>query len=38
MDSKAIIGAGVVGCAAARNLSRYNLDVKIIEKTDMISP
>ena len=32
-----IIGAGVVGCAAARNLSRYNLDVKIIEKTEDVS-
>ncbi len=32
-----IIGAGVIGCAAARNLSRYNLDIKIIEKTEDVS-
>ena len=32
-----IIGAGVVGCAAARNLSRYNFDVKIIEKAEDVS-
>ncbi len=32
-----IIGAGVVGCAAARNLSRYDFDVKIIEKAEDVS-
>lgn len=36
MDSKiydaAIIGAGVIGCAAARELRRYNLDVTVLER------
>lgn len=29
-----IIGAGILGCFAARNLSRYRLDVAVIEKKD----
>ncbi len=27
-----IIGAGVTGCSIARNLSRYRLDIKVLEK------
>ena len=27
-----IIGAGVVGCAAARELSRYDLDILVIDR------
>ena len=27
-----IIGAGVVGCAAARQLSRYDIDITVVEK------
>ena len=26
-----VIGAGVVGCAVARELSRYNLNVTVLE-------
>ncbi|GAI48099.1 unnamed protein product [marine sediment metagenome] len=29
-----IIGAGVVGCAIARELSKYKLDVAVLEKED----
>lgn len=32
MIDVAIIGAGVIGCAAARELSRYALDVRLLEK------
>ncbi|NCC67017.1 MAG: FAD/NAD(P)-binding oxidoreductase [Clostridia bacterium] len=32
MIDVAIIGAGVIGCAAARELSRYVLDVRVLEK------
>ena len=32
MKDVTIIGAGVVGCAIARELSRYDLDVLVIEK------
>ena len=28
-----IIGAGVVGCAAARHLSRYDVDITVLEKS-----
>mgnify|MGYP001081700516 FL=1 len=27
-----VIGAGVVGCSIARELSKYNLDVLVVEK------
>ena len=30
----AVIGGGVVGCAAARELSRYELSVCLLEKTE----
>lgn len=29
-----IIGAGILGCFAARHLSRYNLDIAVIEKRE----
>ena len=29
-----IIGAGAVGCAIARELSRYQLDVTVVEKNE----
>ena len=32
-----IIGGGVVGCGVARELSRYNLSIALLEKTDDIS-
>ncbi|MCR5442005.1 MAG: FAD-dependent oxidoreductase, partial [Lachnospiraceae bacterium] len=32
MKDVTIIGAGVVGCAIARELSRYDLDVAVFEK------
>ena len=32
MQDVTIIGAGVVGCAIARELSRYDLDVAVFEK------
>jgi len=32
-----IIGGGVVGCAVARELSRYSLNIALLEKTDDIS-
>lgn len=32
-----IIGAGVVGCAVARRLSRYCLDVVVLEKAEDVS-
>ena len=32
MIDVAIIGAGVIGCAIARELSRYNLDICVFEK------
>jgi len=32
-----IIGGGVIGCAIARELSRYNLDIVVLEKGEDIS-
>ncbi len=32
MEDVIIIGAGVTGCAVARELSRYNLKIKVLEK------
>ena len=32
-----IIGAGVVGCAAARQLSRYDIDITVVEKEGDVS-
>ena len=32
MNDIVIIGAGVVGCAIARELSRYNLNIKVVDK------
>ncbi|MEW9124039.1 MAG: NAD(P)/FAD-dependent oxidoreductase [Thermotaleaceae bacterium] len=32
-----IIGAGVIGCAIARELSKYNLDICILEKEEDVS-
>ena len=32
-----VIGAGVVGCAIARELSKYKLDVLVIDKNEDIS-
>lgn len=32
-----IIGAGVVGCALARQLSQYNLEVILVDKSDDVS-
>lgn len=33
----AVIGAGVIGCAVARELSRYKLDIAVIEKAEDVS-
>ena len=32
-----VIGAGVVGCAIARELSKYKLDVLVIDKIEDVS-
>ena len=32
-----VIGAGVVGCAIARELSKYKLDVLVIDKNEEVS-
>ena len=32
MNDVVIIGAGVIGCAIARELSRYNLNIKVVDK------
>ncbi len=32
-----IIGAGIVGCAAARQLSRYDIDITVVEKEGDVS-
>ncbi|HFE9683212.1 TPA: NAD(P)/FAD-dependent oxidoreductase [Clostridium perfringens] len=32
-----VIGAGVVGCSIARELSKYNLDVLVVEKNSYVS-
>lgn len=32
-----VIGAGVVGCAIARELSKYKLDVLVIDKNEDVS-
>ncbi|MDX9800994.1 MAG: NAD(P)/FAD-dependent oxidoreductase [Spirochaetia bacterium] len=37
MNSVCIIGAGVVGCAIARELSKYELDITILEKENDVS-
>ncbi|MBQ8598501.1 MAG: FAD-dependent oxidoreductase, partial [Oscillospiraceae bacterium] len=34
MYDVAIIGAGVVGCAAARYLSRYDIKICVLEKAE----
>lgn len=37
MDRVCIIGAGVTGCAIARELSRYELDISVLEKEHDVS-
>lgn len=37
MKDVVIIGAGIVGCSIARELSKYNLDVAVIDKNQDIS-
>ena len=37
MNKICIIGAGVVGCAIARELSRYELDITVLEKENDVS-
>ena len=32
-----VIGAGVVGCSAARELSKYNLDIAVLERREDVS-
>ena len=32
MKDVVIIGAGIVGCSIARELSRYNLEILVIDK------
>ena len=32
-----VIGAGVVGCAIARELSKYNLDVLVVDKNEDVA-
>ena len=34
MKDVIIIGAGVAGCAAAREISRYNADILVLEKEE----
>lgn len=37
MTDVIVIGAGVVGCSIARELSKYNLDVLVIDKNDDVA-
>ncbi|GAA0094591.1 FAD-dependent oxidoreductase [Clostridium perfringens] len=37
MKNIIVIGAGVVGCSIARELSKYNLDVLVVEKNSDVS-
>lgn len=37
MNDVIIIGGGIVGCSIARELSKYNLDVILLEKLDDVS-
>ena len=37
MKDVVIIGAGIVGCSIARELSKYNLDVSVIDKNQDVS-
>lgn len=37
MDDIVIIGAGVVGCAIARELSKYNLNISVVEKNSDVA-
>lgn len=37
MKDVVIIGAGIVGCSIARELSRYNLDILVIDKNQDVS-
>ena len=37
MKDVIIIGAGVVGCAVARELSRYNADITVLERANDVS-
>ncbi len=37
MEDVVIIGAGIVGCATARELSKYNLNVTVLDKNSDIS-
>ena len=32
-----IIGAGIVGCSVARELSRYDVDITVLEKFNDVS-
>ena len=32
-----IIGAGVIGCSIARELSRYDLDILVLERRDDVA-
>ena len=36
MYDTVIIGAGVIGCAAARELSRYRMSICVLEKEEDI--
>lgn len=37
MDDIVIIGGGVIGCMIARELSRYNLDITLVEKNEDVA-
>ena len=37
MRDVTVIGAGVVGCAIARELSKYDLDVVVIDKNEDVA-
>lgn len=37
MKDITVIGAGVVGCAIARELSRYDLNILVIEKNEDVA-
>ena len=37
MDDIVIIGAGIVGCAIARELSKYNLNISVVERNSDVA-
>ncbi|WP_213996415.1 FAD-dependent oxidoreductase, partial [Tepidanaerobacter syntrophicus] len=37
MEDIVIIGAGVTGCAIARELARYDIDITLVEKEEDVA-